>query len=350
MLVTLTVHKVHRLSGSRQPGKWPAVRGNRWLQTLVALILGTCCRYAVSSVCIQRSLLKRWEGLAIQILAARLGVVTGKHLAQLIRQNYSRKLSFVIWLFSQLAIIGSDIQEIIGTAIALKIIFNFSLWIGVLITATDTFVFMFLQQYGIRKIEAFFMTLIAVMICSFWVEMFMSHPDVKQIFEGIVFPEIPEQAIVQAVGTIGAVIMPHNLYLHSALVMSRNLGTTPSNAKLREANFYFAIESGLALLTSFLINMAIVVAFAQVFYQPDRVVTDLPGLYDASSVLSNSLGYYAKYFWAAGLLAAGQSSMCESKKLQNGLLKLLSLVGTMTGTLSGQYVCRRISRKHDARN
>lgn len=283
-------------------------------------------------------------------MAARLGVVTGKHLAQLIRQNYSRKLSFVIWLFSQLAIIGSDIQEIIGTAIALKIIFSFSLWIGVLITATDTFVFMFLQQYGIRKIEAFFMTLIAVMICSFWVEMFMSHPDVKQIFEGIVFPEIPEQAIVQAVGTIGAVIMPHNLYLHSALVMSRNLGTTPSNAKLREANFYFAIESGLALLTSFLINMAIVVAFAQVFYQPDRVVTDLPGLYDASSVLSNSLGYYAKYFWAAGLLAAGQSSMCESKKLQNGLLKLLSLVGTMTGTLSGQYVCRRISRKHDTRN
>ena len=101
--------------------------------------------------------------------------------------------------------------------------------------------------------------------------------------------------------------------------MSRNLGKNPSKSKLKEANFYFALESAIALLTSFLINMAIVVVFAQVFYQPDRIVTDLPGLYDASQVLSKTLGYYAKYLWAAGLLAAGQSS-------------------TMTGTLAGQYV------------
>ncbi|KAI9491689.1 NRAMP family, partial [Zychaea mexicana] len=258
-------------------------------------------------------------GLAIQILSARLGVVAGKHLAQLIRQTYSRPLSIAIWSFSQLAIIGSDIQEIIGTAIALKIIFGFSLWLGVLITATDTFVFMFLQQYGVRKIEVFLMVLIGVMIGCFWVEMFMSHPRISAIVEGMVIPEIPEQAVVQAVGTIGCVIMPHNLYLHSALVMSRNLGDKPSKNKLKEANFYFALESAIALLTSFFINMAIVVVFAQVFYQPDRVVTDLPGLYDASQVLSNTLGYYAKYLWAAGLLAAGQSS-------------------TMTGTLAGQYV------------
>ncbi|KAI8146212.1 natural resistance-associated macrophage protein-domain-containing protein [Fennellomyces sp. T-0311] len=258
-------------------------------------------------------------GLMIQILSARLGVVTGKHLAVLIRETYSRPLQLVIWAFSQLAIIGSDIQEIIGTAIALKIIFGFSLWLGVLITATDTFVFMFLQQYGVRKIEVFLMTLIGVMIGCFWVEMFLSHPQISALVEGIVIPEIPEQAVVQAVGTIGCVIMPHNLYLHSALVMSRNLGENPSKSKLKEANFYFALESAIALLTSFLINMAIVVVFAQVFYQPDQIVTDLPGLYDASQVLSNTLGYYAKYLWAAGLLAAGQSS-------------------TMTGTLAGQYV------------
>ncbi|KAI7857412.1 natural resistance-associated macrophage protein-domain-containing protein [Circinella umbellata] len=258
-------------------------------------------------------------GLIIQILSARLGVVTGKHLAQLIRETYNRPLSLAIWLFSQLAIIGSDIQEIIGTAIALKIIFGFSLWLGVLITATDTFIFMFLQQYGVRKIEVFLMVLIGVMIACFWVEMFLSHPNISALLEGIIIPQIPEQAVIQAVGSIGAVIMPHNLYLHSALVMSRNLGEKPSKNKLKEANFYFALESAIALLTSFLINMAIVVVFAQVFYQPDQTIINFPGLYDASDVLSKTLGYYARYLWAAGLLAAGQSS-------------------TMTGTLAGQYV------------
>lgn len=153
-------------------------------------------------------------GLMIQILSARLGVVTNRHLAQLINQTYSRPLSLAIWAFSQLAVIGSDIQEIIGTAIALKIIFGFSLWIGVMITATDTFIFMFLQQYGVRKIEAFLITLIVVMIGCFWVEMFLSKPQFSDLIEGIIVPEIPKQAVVQAVGTIGAVIMPHNLYLH----------------------------------------------------------------------------------------------------------------------------------------
>ncbi|KAI8376418.1 natural resistance-associated macrophage protein-domain-containing protein [Radiomyces spectabilis] len=258
-------------------------------------------------------------GLAIQILSARLGVVTGNHLAQLIRQSYSRPISFVIWLFTQFAIIGSDIQEIIGTAIALKIFFGFSLWVGVLITATDTFLFMWLQQYGVRKIEVFFMVLIGVMVGCFWAEMFASHPSIRHIVEGILIPEIPEQATVQAVGMVGAVIMPHNMFLHSALVMSRNLGEKPTVEKKKEANFYFAVESGLALLTSYFINLAIVVVFAQVFYAPDRDVLQLPGLYDASDVLRRTLGEGARYLWAAGLLAAGQSS-------------------TMTGTLAGQYV------------
>ncbi|KAI9314771.1 natural resistance-associated macrophage protein-domain-containing protein [Dichotomocladium elegans] len=258
-------------------------------------------------------------GLVIQILSARLGVVTNCHLAQLIRKNYTRRLSLGIWLFSQLAVIGSDIQEIIGTAIALRIIFHCRLWLGVLITASDTFVFMFLQQFGVRKIEIFLISLIAVMIGCFWIEMVVSKPRVGDILEGIIVPEIPSQAVVQAVGTIGAVIMPHNLYLHSALVMSRHLGDQPSTHKIREANYYFTIESAIALLTSFLINMAIVVVFAQVFYKPEQIVTQLPGLYDASNVLNESLGYYAKYLWAAGLLAAGQSS-------------------TLTGTLAGQYV------------
>ncbi|KAI9484243.1 MAG: natural resistance-associated macrophage protein-domain-containing protein [Benjaminiella poitrasii] len=258
-------------------------------------------------------------GLAIQILSARLGVVTQKHLAQLVLKNYNGSVSTTIWLFTQLAIIGSDIQEIIGTAIALKIIFNMELWLGVMITATDTFLFMWLQQFGVRKIEAFFVSLIGVMIACFWIEMLASKPNIELMLEGIIIPKILPEAKVQAVGMVGAVIMPHNMFLHSALVMSRHLGNEPSNNKKKEANYFFAIESAGALFISYLINLAIVVVFAQVFYRPGQIVSKLPGLYDASEVLSNTLGKSAKYFWALGLLAAGQCS-------------------TMTGTLAGQYV------------
>ncbi|KAF1799743.1 natural resistance-associated macrophage protein-domain-containing protein [Mucor lusitanicus] len=258
-------------------------------------------------------------GLAIQILSLRLGVVTQSHLAQLIRRNYSRPSSVAIWLFTQCAIIGSDIQEIIGTAIALKILFRLELWVGVMITATDTFFFMWLQQYGVRKIEVLFMTLIGVMTVCFWLEMFVSKPSIDLILRGILVPEIPAEATTQAVSILGSVIMPHNMFLHSALVMSRHLGTAPTENKKREANFYFAIESTVSLIVSYLINLAVVVVFAQVFYKPGQPITQLPGLYDASQVLSNTLGKSAKYFWALGLLAAGQCS-------------------TMTGTLAGQYV------------
>ncbi|CAO3699561.1 unnamed protein product [Rhizopus stolonifer] len=222
-------------------------------------------------------------------------------------------------MFTQLAIIGSDIQEIIGTAIALKILLGLRLWVGVMITATDTFLFMWLQQYGVRKMEMFFMSLIGLMVVCFWVEMLASKPNMELLLKGILVPEIPDEARVQAVGMVGCVIMPHNMFLHSALVMSRHLGKKPSEKKKKEANYYFAIESTLALITSYLINLAIVVVFAQVFYKPEQVITQLPGLYDASEVLSRTLGKFAKYFWALGLLAAGQCS-------------------TMTGTLAGQYV------------
>ncbi|KAI8072932.1 natural resistance-associated macrophage protein-domain-containing protein [Gongronella butleri] len=265
-------------------------------------------------------------GLAIQTLAIRLGVVTGRHLAQHIRQEYGARTSIVIWVFSQLAIIGSDIQEIVGTAIALRIFFDMPLWLGVLITATDTFFFMWLQQYGVRKIEAFFISLIGVMVACFFTEMISSGPNLSLILDGMLVPRIPANATVQAVGMIGCLLMPHDLFLHSALVGSRSLGPTPSVAKKKEANFYFTLEAGIALFTSFCINLAIVVVFAQVYYQvPSPSMTELvgemrlPGLYDAAEVLERTLGPVARYLWAAGLLAAGQSS-------------------TMTGTLAGQYV------------
>ncbi|CAH1760829.1 19216_t:CDS:2 [Entrophospora sp. SA101] len=244
-------------------------------------------------------------GLLIQCLSARVGVVTGMHLAQLIKKYYSRPISTILWIITEIAIIGSDIQEIVGTAIALKIIFGLPLWVGTLLTAMDTFTFMLLQNYGVRKLEAFFMLLIGLMAACFWIEMFKSDPDVGGIITGMLLPSVPSTAVIQAVAMIGA-------------VMTRK--TDPSSkAKLKEANFYFAIESGIALLCSYLINMAIVVVFGTIFYKPDGNSPHLPGLYDAADALTKTLGKGARYLWAFGLLAAGQSS-------------------TMTGTLAGQYV------------
>ncbi|KAK4510332.1 uncharacterized protein ATC70_004762 [Mucor velutinosus] len=259
-------------------------------------------------------------GLIFQLLSARLGTITGKHLAQLIRQSYSKKLTLVLWGFAQLAIIGADILEIVGTAVALHILLRLPLWAGVLMTATDTFTFMMIQRYGIRRLEAFFMVLITMMAVCFWVELVQSQPDVRKIIQGVIVPYVPKNAELQAVAMLGAIVMPHNMFLHSALVMSRDLGRQPSIRKLKEANFYFAIESILALSVSFFVNLAIVVVFAQVFFKPDHTgPVKIPGLDDADKVLSGTLGSAAKYLWAAGLLAAGQSS-------------------TMTGTLAGQYV------------
>ncbi|GAN01137.1 solute carrier family 11 member 1 [Mucor ambiguus] len=259
-------------------------------------------------------------GLIFQLLSARLGTITGKHLAQLIRQSYSKKLTLVLWGFAQLAIIGADILEIVGTAVALHILLRLPLWAGVLMTATDTFTFMMIQRYGIRRLEAFFMVLISMMALCFWVELVQSQPDVRKIIQGVIVPYVPKNAELQAVAMLGAIVMPHNMFLHSALVMSRDLGRQPSIRKLKEANFYFAIESILALSVSFFVNLAIVVVFAQVFFKPDHTgPVKIPGLDDADEVLSGTLGSAAKYLWAAGLLAAGQSS-------------------TMTGTLAGQYV------------
>ncbi|CAJ0638249.1 11822_t:CDS:10, partial [Entrophospora sp. SA101] len=244
-------------------------------------------------------------GLLIQCLSTRVGVVTGMHLAQLIKKYYSRPISTILWIITEIAIIGSDIQEIVGTAIALKIIFGLPLWVGTLLTAMDTFTFMLLQNYGVRKLEAFFMLLIGLMAACFWIEMFKSDPDVGGIITGMLLPSVPSTAVIQAVTMIGA-------------VMTRK--TDPSSkAKLKEANFYFAIESGIALLCSYLINMAIVVVFGTIFYKPDGNSPHLPGLYDAADALTKTLGKGARYLWAFGLLAAGQSS-------------------TMTGTLAGQYV------------
>ncbi|TMW61115.1 hypothetical protein Poli38472_013578 [Pythium oligandrum] len=290
-------------------------------------------------------------GFYLQILAARLGVVTGKNLAEVCTSEYPRWASLVLWVMTEIAIIGSDIQEVLGSAIAFQILFNFPLWLGCLITGLDTFTFLLLHRYGIRKLEAFFVSLIGIMLVCFFANFVRGGIDSEGILGGFV-PEVQPYAVTQAVGILGAVIMPHNIFLHSALVQTRRIDHQ-NTRKVTEANKYFAIESGGALIVSFLINLAVLAVFAKGFFSPDCSASfdqfgvnsacvpggaadgdtygtctlangasgmcQSIGLSQAGSALSEMLGGYAEIIWAVGLLAAGQSS-------------------TMTGTYAGQFV------------
>ncbi|XP_073324674.1 natural resistance-associated macrophage protein 2-like isoform X1 [Pagrus major] len=283
-------------------------------------------------------------GLLLQRLAARLGVVTGMHLAEVCNRQYPTVPRIILWLMVELAIIGSDMQEVIGCAIALNLLSvgRIPLWAGVLITITDTFVFLFLDKYGLRKLEAFFGFLITVMAISFGYEYVLVKPNQAELLKGMFLPYCagcgPLQ-LEQAVGIVGAVIMPHNIYLHSALVKSREIDRK-NKKEVKEANKYFFIESTIALFISFLINVFVVAVFAQAFYNKTNADvnescnktgsphTDLfplnnktleVDIYKGGVVLGCVFGPAALYIWAIGILAAGQSS-------------------TMTGTYSGQFV------------
>ena len=162
-------------------------------------------------------------GLLMQRLAARLGVVTGLHLAEMCYRQYKKLPRLILWIMIEIAIIGSDMQEVIGTAIAIYLLSNkvIPLWGGVLITIVDTFTFLFLDKYGLRKLELLFGFLISVMAVTFGYEYIVSTPDQGEVMKGMFVPwceDCNSQVLLQAVGVIGAVIMPHNLYLHSALV------------------------------------------------------------------------------------------------------------------------------------
>ena len=217
------------------------------------------------------------------------------------------------------AIIGSDIQEVFGSATALNILFGWPTWVGVLVTILDSFLFLFIHYFGVRKLEFFFVALVFIMGITFWINMFGAGPDVGQILKGTFVPIIPpgNDAINSAIGMFGAVIMPHNLYLHSALVLTRKINMKSKNA-INEANIYNNIESGISLLISFLVTLAVVATFAVYLDKYPDADTGMD-LKDASIALVELLGNYAQYVWAIGLLAAGQSS-------------------TMTGTYAGQFV------------
>ncbi|XP_015915253.1 protein Malvolio isoform X2 [Parasteatoda tepidariorum] len=281
-------------------------------------------------------------GLLMQRLAARLGVVTGLHLAEVCQRRFPPVPRYLLWIMVEIAIVGSDMQEVIGTAIAFYLLSNkgIPLYAGVLITIVDTFTFLLLDKYGLRKLEFFFAFLITVMAVTFGYEYVVASPNQGEVVEGLIVPMCrgcDNQALLQAVGIVGAVIMPHNLYLHSALVKSREVDRR-NQKKVREANMYYFIESAVALFVSLIINIFVVSVFAKGLYGksnadvynlcqnttyadifPNDNSTLEVDIYRAGIYLGCEYGNVPLYIWAIGILAAGQSS-------------------TMTGTYSGQFV------------
>lgn len=260
-------------------------------------------------------------GLLIQSLSARLGVATGSHLAELCRDEYPVWARLVLWIMTEVAIIGADVQQVIGSAIAFRLLSNgwIPLWAGVLITGIDGFLFLFLENFGVRKLELLFCIFIGIMAASFAWMFGETDPDIKAVASGLVFPSVPSSAVDKAVGIVGAVIMPHNIFLHSALVQSRDIDTT-KKSRVREALRYYNIESAFALFISFMINLCIMAIFAKAFFGKEEA--GIIGLANAGEYLQKRYGggyFPILYIWAIGLLAAGQSS-------------------TMTGTYTGQFV------------
>ncbi|XP_060049882.1 natural resistance-associated macrophage protein 1 isoform X4 [Erinaceus europaeus] len=210
-------------------------------------------------------------GLLCQRLAARLGVVTGRDLGEVCHLYYPKVPRITLWLTIEVAILGSDMQEVIGTAIAINLLSagRVPLWGGVVITIVDTFFFLFLDNYGLRKLEAFFGLLITIMALTFGYEYVVARPAQGVLLRGLFVPTCSGcgySELLQAVGIVGAIIMPHNIYLHSALVKSREIDRT-CRADIREANMYFLVEATIALFVSFLINLFVVAVFGQAFYQ-----------------------------------------------------------------------------------
>ncbi|MBA0866059.1 hypothetical protein Goshw_017550 [Gossypium schwendimanii] len=260
-------------------------------------------------------------GLLIQLLSARVGVATGRHLAELCREEYPTWARLVLWFMAELALIGADIQEVIGSAIAIQILSNgaLPLWAGVLITASDCFVFLFLENYGVRKLEAVFAVLIATMALAFAWMFGDTKPNGKELLIGILVPRLGSKTIRQAVGVVGCVIMPHNVFLHSALVQSRDIDPK-KRGRVQEALNYYTIESSVALLVSFMINLFVTTVFAKGFYGTKQA--NNIGLVNAGQYLEEKYGgglFPILYIWGIGLLAAGQSS-------------------TITGTYAGQFI------------
>ncbi|KAK1363974.1 NRAMP metal ion transporter 6 [Heracleum sosnowskyi] len=261
--------------------------------------------------------------LIIQSLAANLGVVTGKHLAEHCRTEYEKVPNFILWILAEISIAACDIPEVIGTAFALNMLFHIPVWIGVLLTGLSTLILLALQQYGVRKLEFLISFLVFTIAACFLAELGYAKPVASEVLYGLFVPQLKGSgSVLVAISLLGAMVMPHNLFLHSALVLSRKV---PRSVKgIKEACKFYMIESGFALVVAFLINVSVIAVSGTVCNSSNLSTDNVKSCQDlslnrAAFLLRNVLGNWSSKLFAIALLASGQSS-------------------TITGTYAGQYV------------
>jgi manganese transport protein len=250
----------------------------------------------------------------LQTLAARLGIVAGRDLAQVCREHYPRPVANALWVLCECAIAACDLAEVLGTAIGLSLLVGLPLIYGVLITGFDTLLFLVVQQYGVRKLEALMLAFVSTIGICFGIEVFLARPEWGSVARGFI-PHLTADNVYIAVGILGATVMPHNLYLHSAIVQSRAVEQTDVGKRL--GCKYNLVDTTIALNAAFFINTAILVLAAAVFFRNGIVVTEIQ---QAHQLLTPLLGTtVASTLFAVALISSGQSS-------------------TLTGTLAGQIV------------
>lgn len=277
-------------------------------------------------------LMSNLMALLLQSLSARLGIVRRRDLAQANRETYPKYINVCLYVLAEIAIAACDLAEVLGMAIGIHLLTGMPILWGVLITILDTFLLLILQRLGMRKMEAFIIGLIFVIGLCFLINIVLAHPNLYEVVKGLIpsFPDAKElyaakginaplpteTALYLAIGIIGATVMPHNLYLHSALVQTRKIGTDATSIKQALKNNFF--DSAIALNLAFFVNAAILVLAATVFFTTGR--TEVAKIEDAHQLLEGSLGsHWAPKLFAIALIAAGQSS-------------------TITGTLAGQII------------
>jgi manganese transport protein len=291
--------------GYMDPGNWATdlAGGSKYNYTLLSVIM-----------------LSNLMAVLLQALAVKLGVATERDLAQACRDHFSRPANFALWILAEIAIAACDLAEVIGSAIALNLLFHIPLIWGVCLTALDVLLILFLQQKGFRFIEALVISLIAVITVCFSLEMIFSHPEFSGILRGFFIPSpqiIRDPGMLYiAIGILGATVMPHNLYLHSAIVQTRRFERTPEGK--REAIKFCTIDSTIALTIELFVDAALLIVSAATFYR--HGLNEIAEINDAYKLLSPLLGVTAaSTVFALALLASGQNS-------------------TLTGTLAGQVV------------
>ena len=286
--------------GYMDPGNWAT-----------DLAAGSRYGYALLWAVLASSLM----AIVLQSLCVRLGVGLDRDLAQACGEYFPRPVAVVLWFLCEIAIVACDLAEVVGSAVALNLLFGMPLLWGVLLTSVDVLALLALMRYGFRKLEALVATLVGTVFLAFAWEIFLAKPSLTAVGSSLVTPSLPEPAaLLIVIGILGATVMPHNLYLHSALVQTR--AYEPTDQGRREAVRYGVWDTVLSLGAAFFVNAAILVLAASVFHPRGQVVE---ALQDAHSLLKPLLASSAATLFAVALLASGQSS-------------------TITGTLAGQIV------------